>query len=222
MKEEVQTVDVRLAALEQEIESFANEHAEFIRQISEYEKVHVSRRGVEGARGLQGETGSQGAPGKDADVSAVVEAAKLAMTEEFGTLHKFLNAKALVEIINHQLKLAGVIDDAGQACLIPGPQGKTGPQGPLGLIGPVGPEGPKGETGPQGLQGQPGVSNTPGPLGVQGERGEQGPHGPAGTAGPQGERGEQGAEGPQGIRGDGLSKSDVVAIVVDMKRRGSL
>jgi hypothetical protein len=44
-------------ALKAQVESFEKQHREF-------EKVHVSRRGVEGGRGERGERGPQGAEGQ--------------------------------------------------------------------------------------------------------------------------------------------------------------
>ncbi len=54
-------------------------------------------------------------------------------------------------------------------------------------------------------------------------RGEKGETGPVGES-IRGEKGEPGQsiEGPQGIPGPGLSKSDVVAVILDMKNRKSI
>jgi len=54
---EVQTVEQRLAAVEQKLEPFASQHEEF-------KAVHVSRRGVEGPRGETGAPGRNGIDGK--------------------------------------------------------------------------------------------------------------------------------------------------------------
>ena len=37
-----------------------------------------------------------------------------------------------------------------------------------------------------------------------------------------GPKGEQGPEGPQGIPGPGLSRQDVIDLILDMKKRGTL
>jgi len=206
-------VEDRIAALE--------------KYLTELQAHRDSRRGLDGVRGEQGPQGEVGPVGPSADVREVVEAAKAAMKEEFGTLHKFLNAEALAEIINHQLKLAGVIDEDGKAVLIPGPKGDTGAASTIpGPEGERGDRGERGERGDRGLKGEPGASNTPGPVGQQGERGEHGERGEVGPAGEsiQGEKGEPGQsiEGPQGIPGPGLSKSDVVDVILDMKNRKSI
>jgi hypothetical protein len=181
-----------------------------------------SRKGLDGSRGEQGPPGAPstipGPPGKDADVSAVtklaVEAAKKAMIEEFGTLHKFLNAEALSEIIDHRLIVAGVIDEDKKAIIIPGPAGEDGADSNV-----PGPEGEKGDTGSPGRDGLDGIGKDghDGAVGPVGPRGEKGEPGVSNVPGPQG---EQGVEGPQGIQGEGLSKSEVIELISDMKRRG--
>src|SRR5947208_717526 len=124
-------VEERIGALEKYLESL---------------QLHRdSRRGLEGARGETGigATGATGPAGKDADLSEAVRAAKQAMEQEFGTLHKFLNAEALSEIIDHRLIVAGLIDENKKAILVPGP------------IGPASTTiGPKGDSGRNGVDGQ--------------------------------------------------------------------
>src|SRR6267154_5526587 len=109
-------VEDRLGALEKHLESL---------------QLHKdSRRGLDGVRGPAGENsvipGPSGPAGKDADITEAVQAAKAAMEQEFGTLHKFLNAEALAEIIDNRLIVAGVIDENKQAILVTGPTGATG------------------------------------------------------------------------------------------------
>ncbi len=122
-------VEQRLAALEKYLESL---------------QLHRdSRKGLDGARGPAGENsltpGPCGPAGRDADISEAVRAAKQAMEQEFGTLHKFLNAEALAEIIDHRLIVAGVLDENKKAILVPGPTGVPGVDSQVA--------GPKGESG---------------------------------------------------------------------------
>ncbi len=181
-----------------------------------------SRRGLEGPAGKPGADstvpGPQGAPGRDgrdADITEIVEAALKALEFEVGV------AKAALRwAVIEELKTSGVIDAQGNA--VPGPVGATGADSTV--PGPTGARGERGERGEQGPQGEP--SQVPGPRGEQGpqgERGEQGPQGePSQIQGPQGERGEIGPEGLQGYKGEGLQKDQIIALVQDMKRRGSL
>lgn len=48
------------------------------------------------------------------------------------------------------------------------------------------------------------------------------PRGERGYQGPTGEQGSEGPEGPQGIPSEALSKKDVIALGLDMKRRGTI
>jgi len=87
-----------------------------------------SRRGLEGARGEPelGPLAQQARQEKMPISPEAVRAAKQAMEQEFGTLHKFLNAEALSELIDHRLIVAGVIDENKKAILVPGPTGVPG------------------------------------------------------------------------------------------------
>jgi hypothetical protein len=233
----------QVAKLAEKVESFAKEHGEF-------HSVHVSRRGVEGPRGLQGEpgpAGQTGAPGKDADPAQVAEIVKKALkydvqatTREFERLLKDLEfefgaAKAALRwAVIEELKAAGVIDSEGEAILKPGPAGKdstvAGPKGDAGLAGRDGFAGRDGrdatiqigsvitgETASVSLREKDGVQILDFVL----PRGEKGPEGPQGPQG-QGQRGEQGPEGLQGIPGQGLSKDEVIELILDLKRRKTI
>jgi hypothetical protein len=234
---EVQTVEGKVAELEAKIESFAAELAEF-------RKVHVSRRGVEGARGETGPAGigvagPQGLPGKDADISQAVEAAKQAIEAEYGFC---LSPGSIKELIKHQLILSGVLDLDGNAILIPGPEGKAGIPGADSQV--AGPSGKDGESivGPAGRDakiviGSVTAGDTASVSLRESEdgtildfvlpRGEKGATGATGASivGPKGDKGDSvvGPEGERGLPGEsGLSKAEVVALVQDMKRRGSI
>jgi len=103
---------------------------QLIARVEKVEKLHAdfqhwnnSRRGVEGQRGLQGipgvgTQGPQGAPGKDADVSAVIQAAKQQMQSDF----EYFQARLSGAIVQ-ELKRSGVVDESGKAVLMPGPAG---------------------------------------------------------------------------------------------------
>ncbi len=233
---EVQTVEQRLAALEQE-------HVEF-------KKVHVSRRGVQGVQGERGETG---ATGPSADPKAVAEiAANLVQkalryetqVSKFENLIKEFESEivalraALKFAIIEELQLSGFVDSEGRA--VPGPAGADS-QVP----------GPKGDS----IAGRDGVDGIPGRDGrdatitvgsvttgseasviVREDNGVQvldfvlprGERGPAGAdskiPGPRGERGESGIgpEGLPGLPGEGLGKTEVIELVRDLKRRGTI
>jgi len=215
----VQAVEERLAALEQKIDSFAAEHSEF-------RSVHVSRRGAEGVRGPQGEQGPEGAPADPklvAEVAAEIVKKSFRYENEIAKFEIILNelkgeiAVVLASLrwaVIEELKLGGVLDAEGRAVL--GPQGERGEQGP------------KGERGEQGLQGNAGKNGVDGAAGrdgndgAKGERGLQGEPGVSNIPGPQGERGELGPEGLRGYPGEGLSRTEVIALIQDMKKRGSL
>jgi hypothetical protein len=214
MTEVTTEVDLKaqVADLAKQVQSLLNEHAEF-------RSVHVSRRGVAGGRGeqgLPGPAGTTGAPGpagrdgKDADISEAVKAAKKAIEDEYGF---YLNADVLKELIVHQLKLGGVLDAEGRAILIPGPTGSAGRDG---IDGKPGRDGVDGQSivGPAGRDGRDGVDGQPGRDGIDGKDGVSNVPGPQGERGPEGERGLPGASG--------VTKADVVAIVQDMHRRGSI
>ena len=106
-----------------------------------------SRRGPEGPRGIQGESvqGPQGIPGKDADITEVIEIAKRSMQAELQTA-----ASMLSQIVIKELKRSGVIDESGNAVLTPGPAGKDGQDG-KSIVGPAGKDGVDGKSivGPQ-------------------------------------------------------------------------
>jgi collagen triple helix repeat protein len=227
---EVQTVEERLAALEQQFDSYAARHAAIEARHSEFEKVHVSRRGADGGIGPQGPQGPVGPPADPAQVAAI--AAELVKQQfkhqeqvvKFERLLKELedqidsvlpSVKAALQFaVITELKQASVIDVEGHAVL--GPQGEPGPEGPQGKPGE---KGDKGDTGPAGRDGADGHDGQDGKSVV-------GPQGPAGkdstVPGPQGPKGDQGPEGPRGLPGEGLSREQVVALVQDMKRRGSI
>src|SRR6266550_5073728 len=160
-----------------------------------------SRRGLEGARGPAGADstvqGPQGPAGRDADISEIVELALKKVREEFDQEYAILT-----QVVRHALVTGGVLDDAGNAVLIPGPIGPAST-----IPGPRGEQGERGERGDRGSTGEPGVSDTPGPVGPQGERGERGEVGPTGADSTvQGPVGPEGREGQQGIPGVGLSR----------------
>ncbi len=197
-------VEDRLAALE--------------KYLTELQLHRDSRRGLEGVRGEKGDTGSVGATGetgpagRDADISQLVELALKKVREEFDAEYKIL-----AEVVRHELKTSGVINENGDAILLPGPVGAPGADsqvaGPKGDVGPVGPAGHDGKSivGAQGERGQDGADST-----VPGPKGDVGP------AGRDGIDGRDGVEGQQGIPGAGLNKDQVIALVLDMRRRGSI
>ena len=211
---EVQTVEERLAALEQQVESFSAEHSDF-------RKVHISRRGVEGGRGPQGEPGVAGPSADPRQVAEIAaEIVKKAQIAKFQTFLNELEAEigavkaALRWSIIEELKLSGFVDSNGRA--IPGPQGLAGPTGSQGERGEQDLQGNAGKNGVDGVAGRDGSD------GAKGERGLQGEPGVSNIPGPQGERGEIGPEGLRGYPGEGLSKQDVIDLVFDLKRRKSI
>src|SRR5204863_6622056 len=111
-----------------------------------------SRKGLGGARGEKGDPGRdsvvpgpQGVPGRDADITEVVELALKKVREEFDAEYKIL-----AEVVRHELKTSGVINENGDAILLPGPVGAPGADsqvaGPKGDVGPVGPAGHDGKS----------------------------------------------------------------------------
>jgi collagen triple helix repeat protein len=213
---EVQALHDRLAAIEAR-------HAEF-------EKVHVSRRGPEGGRG---EKGDKGDPGPQADPNQVAILAAEIVKQQFRHEEQVKKFERLLKELEDQidsvlpsvkaalqfaviteLKEAGVIDAEGHAVL--GPQGEKGDKGDSGEPGIPGARGGKGD---KGDKGEPGVNGQDGKSIV----GLAGPAGKDSTVpGPQGPKGDQGPEGPRGLPGEGLSREQVVALVQDMRRRGSI
>jgi len=160
---EVVGIEDRLEVLEQKVESFAKEHSEF-------RAVHVSRRGPEGGRGeigptgVTGATGPAGRDGGGADISQVVEASLKRVREEFDAEYKILS-----EVVRHELKKSGVIDEDNKAILIPGTTGKCGADSTV--PGPKGDVGPAGRDGVDGKDGRDGDRGLTGPQGERGERG---------------------------------------------------
>jgi len=222
---EVQEVDLQtqVAELRKRVESLLDDHQDF-------RKVHVSRRGAEGGRGERGETGATGPSANPQEVAkiaaeAAAETVKKAFRYEtqsakFETLIKEFESEiaalraALKFAIIEELQLSGFVDSEGRA--VPGPAGADSQ-----VPGPRGEKGDKGDTGPAGKDGVDGRDGQDGKSIV-------GPQGPAGKdstiQGPRGERGESiiGPEGLQGLPGSGLSKTEVVELVRDLKRRGSI
>src|SRR6266566_1273023 len=85
-----------------------------------------SRKGLDGARGEQGLPGRDGVgvvgpQGPPADITHVIEQALKRVREEFDAEYKIL-----AEVVRHELKTSGVIDEDGKAILIPGPVGACG------------------------------------------------------------------------------------------------
>ena len=186
-----------------------------------------SRRGPEGPRGHQGEQGPQGAPADPKQVAEIAtELVKKAFRFEtqiakFESLLKDLESEiaavkaALRWAVIEELKLGGVLDAEGRA--VPGPAGADSQ-----VRGPKGKQGERGLQGDAGKNGVDGRDGRDGSDGVKGERGLQGEPGVSNIPGPQGERGEIGPEGLQGYPGEGLSKTEIVELVRDMKRRNTI
>jgi hypothetical protein len=237
---DVQTVEGRLAALEQRVESFAGEHAEF--RVS-----HNSRRGVEGRPGPRGETG---ATGPSADPKQVAEIAAEIVKKAFRYETQIAKCESLLkefeaEIIAvktalrwaviEELKASGVIDAEGHA--VSGPAGKDSQVS--------GPKGDKGDTvtGPSGSNGRNGRdakiavgSVTSGDKvfvtlrDVDGfqvldfilPRGERGADSTVpGPKGDSGERGEIGF-GVPGLPAPPVDKNMVLNLIMDLKKRGAI
>ncbi len=195
-----------------------------------------SRRGLDGARGPQGEPGvsntpgPKGDPGRDADITQVVELALKRVRVEFDEEHKML-----AHVVHHALVTGGVLDESGKAVLIPGPKGDSvvGAKGDPGQDGVsvVGPRGRDakieigsvsvGETASVSLREHEGVQflDVVLPRGEKGDTGAAGQDGVSNTPGPVGERGN---EGERGLPGEGMNKAEIISLVLDMKRRGSL
>lgn len=221
---EVTAVDLQtqLDELRQKLESFSKEHHEF-------RAVHISRRGVEGGRGERGEQGPVGPPADLNQVAAIAaELVKKAFKHQdevakFERLFKelqdqidsaFTISKAALQFaVITELKEAGVIDAKGHAIL--GPTGAPGKDSTI--PGPQGAAGPAGRDGRNGV-GKDGADGSVGPVGPRGEKGESGV---SNIPGPKGERGEQGPEGLPGLAAEGVSREEVVEIILDMKRRGT-
>jgi hypothetical protein len=233
------TLEERIAGLEKYLE--------------ELQLHRDSRRGTEGARGEQGipgPVGQAGPPGKDADVREVVETAKRAIQEEFNrpSVRRVVEEakqaiqeeygtaeRVLREVVLHELKSSGVIDEEGKAILIPGPVGA--PSTVAGAKGDPGIDG-KSIVGPAGRDAKIAIGHvTAGEKASVAVREENGIQFldfalPRGERGPAGEsiRGEKGAkgnpgqsiEGCQGIPGEGLSRQEVIDLVLDMKRRKTI
>jgi len=122
-----------MSDLQQQIDELRKELSKFEKLHADFQHWNNSRRGVEGERGQQGipgvgVPGPAGAPGKDANVSEVVQTAKQEMQTD---LNKF--QASLAGAIIQELKRSGVVDANGKAVLIPGPAGRDsvipGPKG---------------------------------------------------------------------------------------------
>ena len=202
-----------------------------------------SRRGLDGVRGEQGlpgrdstVVGPQGPAGRDADVTQVVEAALKKVKEEFDQEYA-----VLAQVVRHALVTGGVLDENGNAILIPGPTGAPGADSQV--AGPAGRDGVDGKSivGPAGRDAKIAIGSvTVGseasaslrehengqvldlviPRAERGEQGLPGKDGADSTV--PGVRGEIGPEGIRGLPGEGLSKAEVIEIIRDMKRRGSI
>src|ERR1700694_2536232 len=127
---------------------------DFEKEMAEFRKVHVSRRGVSGPRGETGSRGIQGIPGQgivgpkgdrgeqglpstvpgpqgiQGLPGCVVEATDAAKTFVEDAILSL--KKDLPKIILEALQKAGALDAAGNAVLIPGPRGLTGATGAAG------------------------------------------------------------------------------------------
>jgi len=240
---EVTAVDLQTQVdeLRKKVQSLLGEHHEF-------RKVHISRKGPEGGRGIDGPIGPQGHPGKDADVTEIVEAAKKAMHLEIrsvltelrnleSTLHFALKDfdSNLSRTVIGELIRSSVIDENGKGILIPGPAGRdsqvAGPRGDTGLPGRDGVDGLPGRNGVDGRPGRDAVNGLPGRDGVDGQSGRDANIAigsvVAGEEASVTLREENGIRVldlvlPRGIPGQGLSKAEVISLIQDMKRRGSL
>jgi hypothetical protein len=139
--------------LQQQIEALTARLETYEAEMIEWRKINLSRRGPEGARGERGlpgingrestTPGPEGRPGKDADISQCVSAAKSAFAFEIAKLQASLGS-----VVAQALKDAGVIDADGQAILVAGPAGRDG----RGIPGEKGDSitGPKGDRGADG------------------------------------------------------------------------
>ncbi|SRR6266568_197458 len=213
--------------------------------LTELQLHRDSRRGLDGTRGPQGEPGVSnipGPPGKDADPAQAAEIVKVLLRRDFQTLIENLESEiiaakaALRWAVIEELKASGFVDSDGNA--IPGPTGASGAT----VVGPKGDPGIDGKS----IQSPPGRDGRDAKIVIgsvvagdiasaslhddgdgtfildlvlpRGEKGETGAAstvpGPASTV--------PGPEGQQGIPGEGLSRQDVIDLILDMKKRGTL
>jgi len=193
---------------------------------SEFEKVHISRRGPEGGRGEKGEKGDSGPQADPAQVAAIAAEAVAQKFRHQDQIRKFEQLfKELEDAIRSaevmvraglqyalitELKKAKIIDDKGE------------PHSSL--------KGDKGETGSTGAQGSKGDKGDKGDAGVSGRNGIDGQDGAKGDKGDKGDPGVVGPQGPQGLKGDKgdidtsnpAFRNAVAQVVLDMKQRGAL
>jgi hypothetical protein len=244
--------EVTAVDLQTQVDELRQKLNGFIKQVDEYEKVHVSRRGVQGIAGPKGDTGATGAPADPKEVAAI--AAQLVQrayrfdraNAQFDRLlsdfeAEIKAAKAAIQwAVVEELKVSGVIDSEGNAILkeglagkdsqVPGPEGRAGRDGVDGqsIVGPAGRDAKisigsvtAGDKASATLREENGVQV----LDLVLPRGEQGPAGRDGAdstvPGPKGDS----IIGPEGLPGlpghsDGLSKTEVVVLINDMKARG--
>jgi hypothetical protein len=163
----------------------------------------------------------------------VVEAALKRVREEFDAEYKILQ-----EVVSHELKTSGVIDEAGSAILIHGPVGAsgasiTGQKGDSGrdgvsVVGPAGRDA-KIQIGSVTVGSEASASLRETENGQvldlvlpRGEKGDTGAAGQDGVSNVPGPVGADGKEGLQGIPGTGLTREDIAKLVLNMKQRGSI
>jgi len=209
--------------------------AELTARVEKFERLHAdfqhwnnSRRGVEGGRGETGAPGRngkdseipgpQGTPGKDADVSEVIAAAKQQMQSDFATLQAGLAGAIVAE-----LKRSGVVDANGKAILVAGPAGRDGVNGQDSAV--VGPAGAS-ITGPAGTNGRDAVVK----IGSV-SAGDQAAASIRVVDGvsyldivlPRGERGQAGADstvpGPQGVPGSAADLTPLETLQADINKQ---
>jgi hypothetical protein len=182
--------------LQQQIEALTTRLEQYESEMVEWRKINLSRVGPVGPRGERGipgvnarestVPGPEGRPGKDADISQCVAAAKSSFASEIAKMHASLGS-----VVVQALKDAGIIDADGQAILVAGPAGRDGRNGVDGKD-----------------------SNIPGPAGRDGIDGKS-IVGPAGRDGRDGADGKDSAPGRDGIDGkDGSIKLEADAVTV--------
>jgi hypothetical protein len=193
---------------------------------SEFEKVHVSRRGAEGARGERGEQGPVGPPADPNQVAAI--AAEL-VAQKFRHAEQVARFERLLKQLEDQIASAETMVKAGLRFAVLSELRETGLIDSKGQPSPR-LKGDKGDKGDTGEKGDPGEKGDKGDQGNAGRNGVDGRHGEKGDKGEQGVSGAQGPQGPQGLKGDkgemDISnpsfRNAVAQVVLDMKARGSL
>jgi hypothetical protein len=203
----------------QQIEALTTRLEQYESEMVEWRKVNLSRVGPVGPRGERGipgvnarestTPGPEGRPGKDADISQCVSAAKSAFASEIAKLHASLGS-----VVVQALKDAGVIDADGRAILVPGPAGRDG-QGRDGVDG-QSIVGPRGETGAPGRNAQISIGKVSvGNNAAASIRVENGVH-YLDVVLPRGEKGDTGAAGkdstvagPAGKDSEGFPPSEI-------------